>query len=170
MDRSGFIFCILSSVAAVYLDIRSDKIPNWLVLCTLAAGWCVQIVRNGVLGVLLFCGGAGLPILLGAVFYYFRMVGAGDLKLLAAVGCFMGPVKAAQCVLVSVLAAGVMALFLVCIRRNLRARLQYFVCYAENIYRSGKWRPYLNEAGSDGDMHFSIAVCAAVLFYAGGVY
>lgn len=164
------MFLILLTVTAVFLDFRYDRIPNWLILSGLAIGWCVQLIQNGTLGILWFLGGAGLPVLAGALIYYFRMVGAGDIKLLSAAGCFMGPGNAAACMVFSVLAGGAFAVLLVWKHHNLMERIQYFCSYVTEMSVSGKWKPYLSEENKEGRIHFSIAVLAAVLLYAGGVY
>lgn len=130
----------------------------------------MQLIQNGTLGILWFLGGAGLPVLSGALIYYFRMMGAGDIKLLALAGCFMGPGKAAMCMVFSILTGGAFAALLVWKHHNLIERIQYFCSYITEISVSKRWKPYLSEENKEGKIHFSIAVFAAVLLYAGGVY
>ena len=159
-----------AAVAAAIFDLKEDRIPNWLILCGLAVGWSVQLMESQILGIFLFLGGVGVPIVLGAFLYYFRMMGAGDIKLLSMAGAFMGPGRVLLCVAASLLAGGVFAVILLLGRRNLRERMDYFCRYAAEWIRTGKWKPYLTEKDKSGRIHFTPAVLVGILLYAGGVY
>lgn len=164
------IFLIPLAAAAVLWDIKEDRIPNWLIVAGLAVGWSAQLVENGFLGILWFLGGAGIPVVLCAFAYYFRMMGAGDIKLLAAACCFLRPEKAVMCVTVSFFSGAVFAVILLCARRNARERIHYFCKYVKDIKTGKGWRSYLSDQDTGGRMHFSMGIFAAVLMYAGGVY
>lgn len=164
-------FFLLSAVlAAVVFDLKKDRIPNWLILCGLAAGWSTQLIKEQILGIFLFFGGAGIPILAGAFIYYFRMMGAGDIKLLAVAGGFMGPGKVIFCMAASLFAGGILAVLLLLKRRNLKERIFYLFHYIAEQKRTGEWKPYITEKDQGGRMHFSIAILAGILLYVGGVY
>jgi prepilin peptidase CpaA len=85
----AFLLVALVVPAALY-DIRSRRIPNWLTLAGIVAGIAVNAILTP--------GGWG-PSLLGAAlgfgayfpFYLVRGMGAGDVKLMAAVGAVSGP-------------------------------------------------------------------------------
>ncbi len=154
---------------AVYFDLRRDKIPNLLIVIGLILGWSFQLIQNGLLGVVVFFGGMGLPLVLGAVLYYFRMMGAGDIKLLAVAGGFLGPQEAVYCAAASLLVGAALSAVVLFKRKNLKKRLLYFYSY---MYRqqTGEWEPYLNETDQDGRIHFAVAILGAILLYMGGVY
>lgn len=162
-------FLMFFTAAAAFRDVKDGRIPNKMILVGLLTGFCVQTVENGILGILWFLGGAGLPVLLGAVLYYFRMTGGGDIKLLSMAGGFLGIRRAAVCIMVSLLAGAVFSILLIWKERNLIKRFRYFFAYVAERKETGKWKPYLDEP-EDGRIHFSLAVLAAVLCYAGGVY
>lgn len=75
-------------VLAVVSDVRQRRIPNGLVLAGLAAGLAVHLWGGGGWGLLSALGGSLL--LLGLTFPLFALgwLGAGDVKLLTAVGAF----------------------------------------------------------------------------------
>lgn len=162
-----FLFPIV--LFAALFDLKKDRIPNALILTGLVFGWSLQLVQAGALGAVLFLGGAGLPLVLGAFLYYFRMMGAGDIKLLAVVGGFLGPQKAVCCVVASLLVGAVLSVGLLLKRRNLKERLLYFYRYLHRQQR-GKWEPYLNDQDEGGRIHFAAAILGGVLLYLGGVY
>jgi prepilin peptidase CpaA len=105
---------------AVWSDLRKRRIPNGLVL----AGLALALVFQGAAapGTGLFAhpsGGIGLPsglagaavgLLVPMPFYAWRLLGAGDVKLLAMVGAWLGPAQAAGAILLTMLAGGVLAL------------------------------------------------------------
>ena len=108
-------------------------------------------------------------MVLGAGIYYFRMMGAGDMKLWAVVGGFLGPQRAVYCMIASLFVGAVLSIFVLLKRRNLKIRLLYFCSYIQK-QQNGVWEPYLNEKDQDGRFHFAIAILGGILLCAGGVY
>jgi len=99
---------VLLTLAAV-CDIRTHRIPNLLVLLGLVLGLVGHGWRGGGPGLLLSLEGvavAGLALLP----YALGGLGAGDVKLLGAVGALMGPVFLLWTLLGTVLVGGLLAL------------------------------------------------------------
>jgi prepilin peptidase CpaA len=101
-------------VAAVF-DVRSHRIPNWLVLLgavTCIAGQMIQpaLLEFGIAGAL---KGIAVGFALLLPLYLLRATGAGDVKLMAMVGAYLGPWGVASAVLLSFIAGGVLALVVV---------------------------------------------------------
>ena len=80
---------LLAAVAAVW-DLRTRRIPNWLVLAGLIAGFALNGILYGLAGL----AAAGLGMLVGfgiyLVLHLLHAMGAGDVKLMAAVGSLVG--------------------------------------------------------------------------------
>jgi len=76
-------------VAAVY-DWRFRRIPNWVSLAGLLAGFGAQIFLKGVEGLVSAGEGLGLALLIYFPLYLLRGMGAGDVKLMAALGSIAG--------------------------------------------------------------------------------
>lgn len=155
---------------AVFFDLRRGKIPNALILSGLCLGWCWQLVQVGLTGIFVFLAGAGLPLVLLAVLFYFRMLGAGDIKLFAVIGGFMGAEKLLSCMVYSFLLGGAISVLLIIRRRNLLRRLHYFFAYISNYFQTKTWVSYRKEEEKDGYFCFSIPVFLSVLLYVGGYY
>jgi prepilin peptidase CpaA len=109
------LLVVLVGVAAIF-DIRSRRIPNWLVLAGLVGGILWNVYAGGLSG--LTRAGAGLAI--GFVLYFplylLRARGAGDVKLLAAIGAITGPGNCVWIFLFTAIGGGVIALAWVLIR------------------------------------------------------
>jgi prepilin peptidase CpaA len=107
-------------LTAVVYDLRSRRIPNALVASGIALGLFIQTVAPEGGG--LFSHPAGalglLPALLGGLLgfglflplYALRAMGAGDVKLLAMIGVWLGAPAVAYAALWSLLAGGVLSL------------------------------------------------------------
>jgi prepilin peptidase CpaA len=111
----------LAMVMVVESDVREHRIPNAMVLFVLLAGLALNSAgpANGREGLFshfpgaLGAGTALLGVLVGlALFlplYLLRAMGAGDVKLLAALGAFMGPVEVIGLALSVLVAGGLLA-------------------------------------------------------------
>jgi prepilin peptidase CpaA len=91
---------------AVQSDLRHHRIPNKLTLVGLGAGLGLQTLAGGMHGLVSGLLGAGVGLACFAPFYLLRAMGAGDVKLLAAVGAFLGPQVALTAALLALLAGG----------------------------------------------------------------
>ena len=98
------------ALAAGWTDWRSRKIPNWLTVTGLVAGVALNSYAYGWEGAKSSLEGAGLALVLLLPVVILRGLGAGDWKLMGAVGAFLGPESFLVVLIVSVLVAGVMAI------------------------------------------------------------
>lgn len=98
--------------AAAATDLRSRRIPNWLTLSGIIAGVSVNWAVSGLSG--LRSSLTGLALAFGVYFalYCLRAMGAGDVKLMAAVGAIVGPANWIEILIATSLAGGVLALVL----------------------------------------------------------
>lgn len=86
----SLVLFALALIAGV-VDIRARRIPNWLVLTGLSLGITLNSLIFGWFGLKLALSGAGLAFAVYFAFYLLRAMGAGDVKLMAAVGALAGP-------------------------------------------------------------------------------
>jgi prepilin peptidase CpaA len=81
------IFLLSSAIA----DLLYMKIPNWLTFPALASGLFINVIAGGTEGLLFGAEGIGVGFGVLIFFYMLGVMGAGDVKLMAAVGSFAGP-------------------------------------------------------------------------------
>lgn len=95
---------------ATFTDLRSRRIPNWLVLPFFAVGVLVSCWFNGWHGLGQSLSGAGLGLLSFGVLFMLGGMGAGDVKLFAAIGAWIGPTQLLIALVLTALVGGVIAL------------------------------------------------------------
>ncbi len=95
---------------ATFTDVRSCRIPNWLVLPFLLAGVAVSGWIHGWHGVGQSLLGVGLGTLVLGFFCWMGGMGMGDLKLCAAVGAWIGPAQLLVALVITGMVGGMMAL------------------------------------------------------------
>ena len=98
-----------ASGAAAVIDLRTGRIPNPLTAATAAAGLGLTafgLTGQSVAGAL---AGAALGLALMLPGYIFGGTGGGDVKLIAALGTWLGPGGVLMAVLYSAIAGGVLA-------------------------------------------------------------
>ena len=77
-------------ITAGVFDIRLRRIPNWLTVSGLVAGVMLNTFLYETPGLLISMKGLGLALLVYFPLFAIRAVGAGDAKLMAAVGAMAG--------------------------------------------------------------------------------
>lgn len=109
---------------AGWVDGRTRRIPNWLTVSGFAIGLAVHLAFGGWQGGLMSLEGAGLGLLVLLPLVLLRALGAGDWKLIGAVGAFLGPVMLWFVLFASILVAGAMAVVQMVLARRVRETLR----------------------------------------------
>lgn len=108
--RTGVLMALLM-VAAV-IDWKFSRIPNWLTVGGTVLGLAINTAKGATLlaGLGHGAGGVALGLLLPLPLYAMRIMGAGDVKLMAMVGAFLGALLTLSAMLFSFMAGGVIAI------------------------------------------------------------
>jgi prepilin peptidase CpaA len=99
---------ILLGIAAL-IDFRTYTIPNWLTGPAILIGLSLHTYTNQLSGFLFSLEGVVLGLGVFLIMYVFRWMGAGDVKLFAAVGSFLGPWQTLSAAMMVALVGGVLA-------------------------------------------------------------
>ena len=116
--------------AAIY-DVRYRRIPNWLTVSGVVAGLLLNAFLYhdtpsgifGLPGVIFSLKGLGMAFGLYLVLYALRAMGAGDVKLMAAVGAIVGWENWFGIFLVTAIVGGLMSTILVVARGRVKRTL-----------------------------------------------
>jgi|SRR5579871_1339480 len=109
---------IVAGVAAV-CDLRWRRVPNWISLAGFIAGLSLNVVLAGLAGARSALMGAGLALLIYLPLYLLRGVGAGDVKLMAALGAILGPGNWITVFVLTAITGGAVAVVLIVWRGRL---------------------------------------------------
>lgn len=93
----------------IYMDVRFRRIPNKLVFASVVTGIAFSAVFGGLAGALSSLGGLGVAFGLMFILHAFGTMGAGDVKLFAAVGSIVGLSHVLQTLLVVAIMGGALA-------------------------------------------------------------
>ena len=100
-------------VEAAVIDGMKLRVPNWLTFHFVIGGLAFAAWSGGPAGLLWASGGAALGLALLLPLYAIGGMGAGDVKLLAGVGAWMGPALTLGAFVATAITGGLMALAMV---------------------------------------------------------
>ncbi len=159
----GAVVCAL--VAAGW-DLARRRIPNLLTYSAAVLGLSAQLVVAGRKGLL---DGLAGGLVAGGIFFALfalRAMGAGDVKLMAALGCWVGIRQGLLIVLASAIAGGLLAVIVMVARRRVGRTLRNIGELGRFYAGAGlKPHPQINLQNPE-----SVAVPYAVAIAAGTLY
>jgi len=147
-------------------DVATRRIPNWLTY----SGMLVAIAGRSVLQGWHGLGSALAGGLIGGsvflVFFLVRAMGAGDVKLITAIGCLVGPASALQIVLATAIAGGIFAIILSLWQGRLRAVLvNVFDLVKFHAVAGAEVHPTLNLSNPQAArLPYGVAIATGVLY------
>ncbi len=118
-----WILALCVALLAGWLDWRFRRIPNRLTVAGFFLGLGVNGVLSGWNGLKGGLEGAGLGIGILFIPVLMRGIGAGDMKLMGALGACLGPEKLVSVLFVSIVVAGTMAVVEILRKRQVRKTL-----------------------------------------------
>lgn len=95
---------------AMFFDIKSHRIPNCLVFLGAISAVLFHLISPHGIGSLRSAEGLAVGLIAFLPLYAMRAMGAGDVKLMAMAGAFLGPASAVGAVLTVLIAGGVLSL------------------------------------------------------------
>lgn len=156
-------------VTAVGMDIRFARIPNWLTFPTMGGAMATHTLLNGIEGALFSLAGLGIGLSLLLLFYVAGGIGAGDVKLMAAIGAMVGPHGVLSIGLLSALAGGLYALGAMGYQWGIAAtgqRLLYAACGVVLAGGTG----WIKEFQLPFKLRYGLAIAGGTLLFLGGVH
>jgi len=120
------VLLLAAVLVAAITDMRWRRIPNWLTVGALALGFVLNALNaypTPMEGVWLAAKGFALALSLNLIMYALRMTGAGDVKLMAAIGALVGCSNFMGIFLLNAVIGGVLGLILVIAKGRTRQTL-----------------------------------------------
>lgn len=163
----SLLLCALLLIAAAF-DLMRHRIPNLLLLLGLGLALYTQLALPMGRGLWVSLEGLGIASLIMLPFYLLKAMGAGDVKLLAVVGAFLGPLDIVGALLATFVAGGVMSL-MYALRARAVGRLTSnlgTMLRGALVSVSLGMRPTLDKpAESLGQMPYGLAIAVGTIAY-----
>jgi prepilin peptidase CpaA len=105
------VLLIPLAVVVIYYDMRYRRIPNLTVLAALITGLAINIIYGGAWGALSSLGGFAVAFIPMFLMHVFGAMGAGDVKLFAAIGAVVGLPLVPMTFVVVVMLGAVLAVY-----------------------------------------------------------
>ena len=190
MPLKGYFVLSLALISAAS-DLMSGRIRNSICAAGLAAGFILLPVlaslppgepgrwqrfftseRSARFGAL-------LPFLPGFLLFHFRMIGAGDVKLLTAIGAVAGADAMPAYLLMTIVFSPLLAVPFMLFVSGVRPRMKVFLRYLAAVLSSRRALPYrtfcaqaegeTRDTQASYEFHFAIPVFMTAILYAGGL-
>lgn len=154
---------------AVYTDMRSYRISNLCILLGIIAGMLMTFVSYSYAGAAAAAARMAVVFIVFYPFYIIGGLGAGDVKLLMVLGCFLQRERLISCLLMAMLIAGAAAVVKMLIFEESRQRLYYLGRYIRKAAFTGVFDEYETDLGQKKSViRLSVPVLASVaLMYLG---
>ncbi len=139
----SIIILLTILMVATWTDITRHRIPNLLSLGGMVLGLVLQVWGIGIAGLVNGLGGVSLGLLLFLPFYVVGGMAAGDVKLMAAVGAFLGTSHIMSAIAMTLIFGGVLGVLVLLSRRGMPAAWGRYALILKCLWTTGKfyWIP-----------------------------
>jgi prepilin peptidase CpaA len=118
MENIQIIFLSALLISAAAIDLRTQKIPNLIVYPSMLIALTYNSILNGTEGLLFSAGGIAIGTALLIIPYFMGGMGAGDAKLMGAIGGFLGAKGVFFAFFLTAAVGGIYALIVVVVYRS----------------------------------------------------
>jgi prepilin peptidase CpaA len=140
-------------------DLLTRKIPNWITFSGAAVGLAAQIYFSGFVGGLHSLWGMGVALLLFLPIYIFQYMGAGDVKLLMAVGAWLDGLAIFYVAVGAILVGALYAFVEILYRRRLLAVAKNTFSFLRSVFVPGL---VVEKIKLDESRKFAFGICIAL--------
>jgi prepilin peptidase CpaA len=167
MDTSLIIFLGIVLTVALATDIRFQKIPNFLTFPAMVTALCYHMATGGLEGFLFSGGGLVLGTAIFFIPFLLGGMGAGDAKLMGAVGAAIGPKGVLIAAVLTCLFGGIYALIILIIRRHISADIlrRWWASLKLTIYTGKVVILPANKKEKQPTLCYGVAIVAGTMFY-----
>lgn len=156
---------ISTLMLALYHDIREQKIKNYVTYSAAFLGLAVNVAEHGLEGLGSALVGWLIPVLVLGLFYITNIMGAGDIKLFAAIGAVMGLPFTMYSFAYSVYFGGLIALVILYKKKQFRQRMYRIYEYLCFVAATRKMVPYCAKSDNQSKFIFSAAIVPGTILH-----
>ena len=152
-----YLLLTLLGIAAV-IDFRTYRIPNWLTGLAILVGLSLHTFANQLPGFVFSLEGAVLGLGLFVLLYACGWMGAGDVKLFAAVGAFLGPAQTISAAVAIALVGGLLALVVLGFHQGWRKTGLWLWSYVQAMVLTRSVRGLTPVQGAAPKVPYAVAI------------
>lgn len=160
MEHVLVVSFLVLLLGAVIYDVLSHRLPNYLIVVGLLVAFFVQTFTSGQDGLISALAGLLTGFLCFIPFYFFGGMAAGDVKLMAVLGAFLGGVGAFWAAAFSLIAGGVLGVLYLFVKGGLG---KFLVRY----WAMAMLRTHIPAEADDVSRHrfpYALAIASGALF------
>ncbi len=147
---------------AIVMDIRWRRIPNWLTGPAILLGIGMQTFMNHLDGFLFSLEGMAIGLGLLLILYVLGWIGAGDVKLYAAVGSFLGPFQTISAAFLIAFAGGLMAILVLGFHQGWKRTGGWLWSLFQTLFLSRSMKA-LAPANNVPTLPYAVAICVGTI-------
>lgn len=160
------LLVIVLVVGAAFTDFRWHKIPNMLTFSGMGLGILGHGIINGWDGLGFSLGGFGLGLVLLLGFYALGGMAAGDVKLMAAVGAFLGPLNVFLVFLMTAILGGFYSIGMMIHVLGFRGMVTRVVMMFKTLFLTGKVQmAFVGNGGTDVRLRYGLVIALGTLTF-----
>jgi prepilin peptidase CpaA len=157
----GILICI-----SVYTDYKYYKVLNKIVYTSMLFGVILSAIFYGYHEALFSVFRIFIVILILFPLYILKFLGAGDIKLLSAIGTFLNFIQTGKIIIYSIIAGGIIGVILLLTRRNSIQQFTKLITYLKTCFYTFSIKPYnIDKQNNNGIFRFSYAIFAGFSFF-----
>jgi prepilin peptidase CpaA len=165
-DLVIFLFIAFLALCAA-VDIIKNKIPNTLTMSFAVSAIALHSVNKGVEGFLFSAAGMATGIGLLLIFYLTGGMGAGDVKLMGAVGSLLGAKATLEAFILIALVGGVYSLAIILINREIfKGFFKESLVVLSNMMMLRNYLPIkVESSGQKPRLKYGVAIALGTIAY-----
>jgi len=169
MDSVIVVALMIVLLIAIVTDLHSSRIPNWLTFSAMGFALAGHAWLGSMHGVLFSLAGLGTGLGLFFLIYLAGGIGAGDVKLMAAIGAFVGVYGVLSSAWLAMVVGGVYAIAAMCYQWGLASAGQRLVyaAYGAVLVGGSAWT---RELALPFKLRYGLAIAGGTLLFQLGLH
>ena len=164
---SGILAALL--ITATGTDLRSARIPNWLTFPTVVVALVVHTWFEGLSGLWFSLSGFGTGLGILFLLHISGCVGAGDVKLMAAIGSIVGIYGALASTFLAIIVGGVYAIGAMCYQWGLPNTGYKLLQAVQDTFKIGG-KAFSHHLALPFRLRYGLAIAGGTLLFALGLH
>jgi len=169
METVMVIVLTLVVATAIWTDLQSGLIPNWLTFPVMGLALFAHAWFGGIPGILFSMAGLGTGLGLFILLYVAGGMGAGDVKLMAAIGAIVGAYGALVSGMLAILAGGIYALGAMCYQWGFLNTGRRLIHAVQGVFLMGT-ASFSRELALPFRLRYGLAIAVGTLLFSLGFH